>query len=178
MDTLLTYLIAHGSEHHAEPVAKAAVAINYNLVTLHPMVVHLPIGLLVAAIVFELLFLVRKNAPLRFASRAAFILGCLGALAALASGFLADNELGHGYAGHDLAHTHRNVMIASTAVWLLFVFVIVKFQALLDRLRFLHFFLYAGIAVLFFLGAHIGGELVYDHAVGVKAQQKIDSGSR
>lgn len=172
MNTLVTYLIAHGSEHHAEPVTKVANAINYNLVTLHPMVVHLPIGLLTAAIVFEFLFLVRKNNSFRFASRAVFFLGCLGAVVALASGFLADSELGHGYAGHELAHTHRNIMIASTAVWFIAAIAAVKFQAFLERIRFLHFILYTVTAVLLFLGAHIGGELVYDHAVGIKTSKK------
>lgn len=178
MDNLLTYLIAHGSEHHAEPVAKAANAINYNLVTLHPMVVHLPIGLLMATIAFEFLFLVRKNVSFRFASRAAFVLGCLGATAALASGFLADSELGHGYAGHDLAHTHRNIMITSTAIWVIATIALIKFRAFLEGSRFLHFFLYAVTAALFFFGAHIGGELVYDHAVGIKSLQKNESGTR
>ena len=165
MDILLTYLIAH------PPVAKVANAINYDLVTLHPMVVHLPIGLLMAAIAFELWYLLQKNTAFRFASRATFVLGCLGAIAALGSGILADHELGHEYAAHNLAHTHRNVMIASTAIWLLSLFVISKFQALLERFRFLHLSLYLITAALFFLGAHIGGELVYDHAVGIKFLQ-------
>lgn len=177
MDDLLTYLIAHGSEHHTEVVTKTASAINYNLVTLHPMVVHLPIGLMIAAIIFELLFLMRKHGPFRFASRAAFVLGCLGATAALASGFLADNELGHGYAGHDLAHTHRNIMIASTTIWLIAAIALLKLRAFLEKSRFLHFVLYVITAALFFLGAHIGGELVYDHAVGIKSLQKNASGT-
>lgn len=166
--TILTALWAHGGEHHAEKVAEAAGTVNYGIVTLHPIVVHLPIGLLVAALVFELLFIWRNRAELRFASRAVFILGGLGAIVALASGFLADNELGHGYAGHDLAHTHRNIMIATAGVWLVVILAALKFRAYFDRIRLLHLIVYGITAALLFFGAHIGGELVYEHGVGVK----------
>jgi len=178
MDTLLTYLIAHGSEHHAEPVAKAAKAINYDLVTLHPMLVHLPIGLLAAAFLFELLYLLRRHDSLRFASRATFFLGCMGAIVALASGFLADNELGHGYAGHDLAHTHRNWMIAGTSVWALVSALMIKFKSATEKSKVMHFLIYGVTATVFFFGAHIGGELVYDHGVGIKSLEKSASDAR
>jgi uncharacterized membrane protein len=160
-------LWAHGGEDHAEKAAEVAKAVNYGLVTLHPIAVHLPIGLLVAALVFELLFIWRQRMEWRFASRAVFILGGLGAVVALGSGFLADNELGHGYAGHDLAHTHRNIMIATTGVWFIAILAAIKFRTSFDRVRFLHIIVYGLTAALLFFGAHIGGELVYEHGVGV-----------
>lgn len=170
---LLTALWAHGSEHHAEPTAAAvAKVVSQDIVTLHPMLVHLPIGLLIAAIVFELICLVRKNPQFRFASRSAFILGSMCAVLALGSGFLADNELGHGYAGHDLAHTHRNIMIIATSIWLVAALGLWKFQALFEKSQVIHAAIYALIAAIFFFGAHIGGELVYEHGVGVKVMSE------
>ncbi len=167
-NSIFLMILAHGSEHHAEPAKALVNAVNHDIVTLHPMLVHLPIGLLVAAILFELVFLLRSQENLRAISRATFFLGCASALVALGSGFLADNELGHGYAGHDLAHSHRNWMIAGTIVWTLVSGLLIKLKSTAEKIRIFHLLIYGVVATVFFFGAHIGGELVYEHGVGVK----------
>lgn len=172
LNSIFLMILAHGSEHHAEPTKAVVKALNHDIVTLHPMLVHLPIGLLVAAVFFELLFMLRSRENLRNISRATFFLGCASALVVLGSGFLADNELGHGYAGHDLAHSHRNWMIGGSVVWVFATVALYKFKAFVTKLKLLHLLLYAVTAVVFFFGAHIGGELVYEHGVGVKPLMK------
>lgn len=168
MNPIFLIYLAHGGEYHTEPAKVIVKAVNHDLVTLHPMLVHLPIGLLIAAIFFEVLFILRSKSEWRIVSRATFFFGCMAAFMALASGFLADNELGHGYAGHDMAHTHRNWMIAGTGVWMLAAVLIKKLRSITEKLKVFHLLIYGIIATVFFFGAHIGGELVYEHGVGVK----------
>jgi uncharacterized membrane protein len=150
-NSIFLMILAHGSEHHAEPAKAVVKVLNHDIVTLHPMLVHLPIGLLVAAIFFEFLFLLRSKSELRLISRATFFLGGACALMALASGFLADNELGHGYAGHDLAHTHRNWMIAGTVVWILVAGLMTKLKSTAEKLKIFHLLIYGVTAAVFFL---------------------------
>jgi len=158
-------LVAHGNEHHE--VAKIVQAPNWFLIHLHPKLVHLPIGMLTAAGIAETLYLIFKWESMRTTSRIVFGMGLLSAFAALGSGFIADSVLGHGYAGHDLAHLHRNLMIAGTILWVL-GWCLIRFSSLMrDRLRPGFLAIIVLISAAFTYGAHVGGGLVYEHGVGV-----------
>lgn len=168
--TLVAAAIAHGDEEHI--VKPAAHELNWLLIHLHPKLVHLPIGLIFGAALIELLALILKRDSFAAASRIVFGLGILTALAALGSGFVADSALGHGYSAHEQAHTHRNWMILATATWSV-LWVALKYVAIFRQTGRIYFFAaLLFICGLFAYGAHIGGGLVYEHGVGVKAAQK------
>jgi len=162
-------LSAHGNEHHE--VTKAIQEPNWFLIHLHPKLVHLPIGMLMAAGIAEAMYLIFKSENMRMASRIVFGIGLLSAFAALGSGFIADNVLGHGYSGHDLAHLHRNFMIAGTGIWTLGWCSIRFSEFFRNRLRIGFIAIIMFVAAAFTYGAHIGGGLVYEYGVGVKPQQ-------
>lgn len=86
----------------------------------HPLLVHLPIGFLILAFLFECLSLRPANRRLRKAVQPALLWGTLFAIAAALSGYLLRQEGGY---EDDLADLHQNFGIAtvvcSVAVYLL-----------------------------------------------------------
>lgn len=81
---------------------------------IHPLFVHFPVALLAAALGLQILASLRRRPTWAGHARALLYVGTLGAIVALATGFLAADQLGHESPGHDLVHVHRNFMIVTT----------------------------------------------------------------
>ncbi|MCR1795695.1 MULTISPECIES: DUF2231 domain-containing protein [Leptospira] len=165
-------LLAHGNGHDLKVLPESTRLINHNLIVLHPMIVHLPIGLLVTATLFEFLGLIVPKLKLNQTAYNIYIFGFFTALIALVSGFLSDNLLGHGYRGHNIAHEHKNLMIIATIIWGFGTIIVWKMKTKLNEWTISFFIIYLITASIFTLGANLGGELVYQFGVGVGSSQK------
>lgn len=83
---------------------------------LHPAFVHFPIALWLASALFWVLGAAVRRESLISVGRWLLYLGTAGALVALATGLRAEARLGHDSPGHDLVHTHRDLMIVATSL--------------------------------------------------------------
>ncbi len=132
----------------------------------HPLIVHFPIALWSVALLFWALGL-RGRAELWRTGRWLVYLGALAGLAAVATGLLAADRIGHDTPGHDLVHVHRNFMIAATALGSATAVLAWAWRERGEpRVRAV---LLAGLALtaaVCALGADRGALLVYGHGVG------------
>jgi len=149
------------------------------LPNLHPAVVHFPLALLPAAVLFDLILLVRARAA--WADRAAawlYALAAIGAVAAARVGEAAEDSVGV-LAPAARAVLHEHERLADRAVWLLVIVAILRaFAAWRDRRTgvvprgVLRILLLAGglagVALLASVG-DLGGRMVYRHGVAVTA---------
>ena len=138
---------------------------------LHPVFVHLPLGLWPAALLFLGLGAARADERLFEVGRWLLYLAALAAAVTAASGWIAADGLGHDSPGHDAVHEHRNWMLAS--VGLTFATAGLAFL-LRQTTRTVHRWavvaaltLTLGVAAL---GADRGAYLVYGKGVGTQLQ--------
>jgi len=147
------------------------------LPNLHPAVVHFPLALLPAAVLFDLVLLVWARAA--WADRAAAWLYSLSAIAALVAaraGEAAEDSVGAlAPAARDLLHEHER--LADRAIWLLVALAILRIIAtwrdrhtgVVPRGLFRLILLAGGLAAIALLAsvADHGGRMVYRHGVAV-----------
>jgi uncharacterized membrane protein len=149
-----------------------------SLPNLHPAIVHLPLALLPAAMLFDLIALVRPTWTwLDRGAALLFLLAALGAAGAVVAGEQAEDGLGpQPPAVHRLLHDHEDLgkksLMAIGALALARLLLSFRDR---DRPRltalFLRFLLLAAAAgALFLVGlaADRGGDLVYGHGVAVE----------
>ena len=90
-----------------------------NSPNVHPVFVHFPVALWLVAAGAWLLWLFRRDESLWRFGRWSLRMGLLGAVAAIVSGYLAADAMGHHSPGHDLVHTHRDWMLWASGLALL-----------------------------------------------------------
>ena len=135
---------------------------------IHPLFVHFPVAFWLAAALVYGFGVARDDDGARRTGRTLLYLGTLAGAVALPTGYLAAERLGHDTPGHDLVHTHRNLMagaflLASVASGL-------AFQA--QRRSSRPFTVFAAIAIalaagLTAFGADRGANLVFGYGMGV-----------
>ena len=148
-------------------------ALNY-----HPIFVHFPIVLWLAALLFELLAVWRANDDMHRTAMRLLYLATLAAGVTLLSGFGAEDSVPRGPA-HDVVELHQNFMVATSSLSLglcLFAFLARKdFTAKFRKLMLLGL---AILAVVMTLGVDRGAQLVYQYGAGVNwpaAQQQVET---
>ena len=142
------------------------------LAQFHPQIVHMPIALIIVALFFEL---VGRFVDLEWWRKAAFallILGVLAARAAVLSGRGAGHEAERQGAPEQAVDRHED--IAMITLWLGIAAVVARAVAgRAGRARTavagLGLALHLAAAVTVGVAAHLGGELVFEHGVRVKA---------
>ncbi len=135
---------------------------------IHPLFVHFPVALWPTAAAFFAYGVLRDHEGALQTGRWLAYVGLAGAAAALATGFLAADRLGHDSPGHEHVHVHRNLMLgasvlvaaAAAAARLAATRVSKKLQSVALGL------LLAGVAVTA-LGADRGARLVFEFGLGV-----------
>jgi len=133
----------------------------------HPLVVHFPIALLLAAVLIDLLALALRRPALHRIALWNLALGTLGAAAAVWTGLRAEGVAKHTFAIHQVMELHQKLGVATVllgalvAAWRLWT---------RDRLgahgRMLTLVLMVIMSGTLAYGAHLGGRLVYEFGVG------------
>ncbi len=134
---------------------------------LHPMVIHFPIALWIVALLLWVTGAVRQREDLFTFGRWLLYLAGAGAIAALITGYIASNAIGHDTPGHDLVHTHRNLMIVATLLGVATAVAAFLLRKRKDQLT--RWLLVGGLVAtvaVTAVGADRGGTLVYEHGVG------------
>ena len=142
------------------------------LAQFHPQIVHMPIALIIVAFFFEL---VGRFVDLEWWRKAAFallILGVLAAGAAVLSGRGAGHEAERQGAPEQAIDRHED--IAQLTLWLGIAAIVARAVAgRTGRARAavagLGLALHLAAAITVGVAAHLGGELVFEHGVQVKA---------
>jgi len=144
---------------------------------IHPMLVHFPLALWLTALLLHLVGMMRDSYGIRQCGRWILYLGTLGGLAAVLTGFLAADQLGHHSPGHDLVHLHRNLMVAATS-FALAICILAWSAARREsrRNQWLLALLLVALAGLATLGADRGAYLVFGKGAGVHAPEAGHSG--
>ncbi len=148
-----------------------------NLLNVHPLFVHFPIAMTMLALLFEVLYLSLKKDQFRNTATALIYLSMLAAVAAVVTGYIAADTIGHESPGHDMVHTHRDFMVWFTGV----IVVLALMQAILTYVKSLNAealwwsrlgrpVLLTVAAVILILGADRGGRLVFQYGIGVEME--------
>jgi uncharacterized membrane protein len=145
-------------------------ALNY-----HPIFVHFPIVLWLAALLFQLLALWRSSDDLQRTASRMLYLGTFAAIIAVLSGLAAENSVPPGDAMRAVG-IHETLMLVSTSLAValcMFAFFARKsFTAQLRKLMLIGLFV---LAVLLTIGTDRGAQLVYGYGTAVNwttAQQQ------
>lgn len=138
---------------------------------LHPMLVHFPIALLVAAFVFDLAGLVTRRPSFSSAALYTSVMGAVGAIAAYVSGNQAE-EGAERLAGIEAVlerHEDLGKLLVAVALAVLAVRVVVHWRGWKERFGAQALVTALSLVVVFVVGAtgFYGGQLVYDHGAGV-----------
>ena len=143
--------------------------LGYDLPRLHAVLNDFPVGLLVAAVIFEILFLFTKRDSLRIVAYWMLMAGVIGAGLAVLSGLGAEDRIAHGEAVHEIMEEHEELAYITTgifAVVALWRLVRERVMSRGERMAALCLAL-VGSGFLVSTGKH-GGEMVFDHAAGIK----------
>lgn len=142
----------------------------FDINLIHPFMVHFTIALFTVVVILDLLGLVLNNDSFHSASWLNLIFAGCFAILTVISGLLAQANVPHNDAAHEVMETHESIgylvlagilILLSWRIWLKG-----KFPSKIKVL-----FLIIGLVTLglTFTGAYYGGELVYTHGVAVKA---------
>ncbi len=157
-----------------------------SMLNIHPLFVHFPIALTLTAGLLVLLHLVsRREDYLRMASFMIY-LSAVSAAITLLTGYGAADSLGHDSPGHELVHTHRDMMqvyaglIVTLAVFQYLVNAKVWPWLAANWVKGARLLLLAASLLVLIVGSDRGGELVFKHGMGVNkpVSSEIDGDSQ
>lgn len=144
--------------------------------SVHPLLVHFPIALLIASLFFECLSWVFRIEAWRLTARWCLVAGTIGAAAAVLSGLRAEEVAKHSFEIHQVMELHEKLGIsvlslsgALTLWWLSSL----KWKVFFYRPLYVAFL--ALTVTLLAFGAHLGGRLVYEFGVGGKFGVPVSS---
>jgi uncharacterized membrane protein len=142
--------------------------LGYDWPRLHAAVNDLPPALLPVSVLFDLLGIWLKRESLRAAAFWTLIAGVLGTAAAIGAGLMAEDVVQHSEAAHTIMGTHKTLAFIVLALFgLLAVWRIVRRGVWSEQEQPIALTAgVIGVAILLYT-ARLGGELMFDHAVGI-----------
>lgn len=147
------------------------------LPNLHPAMVHLPIALLLAALVLEIAGLVARKPWLNQAAGAVLVLAVLGGVVAVATGLAAEDIVGE--AAHETMERHElsALITLGVAVLLLVWRALAGWRLPSGAGRIVYLVVLVVAVGLVGYTGHLGGKLVFRYGVGVEQLQETQSHS-
>jgi uncharacterized membrane protein len=144
---------------------------GYDWPRLHAALNDLPIGLLLAAVLFDLLAVITKRLWFRQVGVWTMLVGAIGGAVAVLSGLEAEEHISHGDAVHRVMETHEQLGLITLGVFgVLTLWRIVRERRMGARERGLSLVLsIVGVGFLFATGFY-GGKLVFEHAAGIPTE--------
>ncbi len=148
------------------------VPFGYDWPRLHAVVNHFPAALLPASVLFDLLGLWLKRESLKAAAFWTLVAGVAGTLAAIGAGLLAEDAAEHSEQAHAIMETHETLAFIVLAIFgVLAIWRIVRRGVWSEKEQPVALTAgVIGIAILAY-GAHLGGKLMFDHAVGITTER-------
>jgi len=141
---------------------------GYDMPRLHAALNDLPAALLVVAVLFELGSWGLKRESLKWAALWTLWAGVIGGWAAVFAGELAEKEIEHGEAIHELMETHETLALTT-----MILFTVVLGWKLWRRFRTSHaeewalrLLSIAGLVLVIATGVY-GGRMMFEHAAGI-----------
>jgi uncharacterized membrane protein len=144
--------------------------LGYDWPRVHAAVNDLPAALLPMAILFDIMAVVLKRDSARVAGLWCLVAGVLGGALAILAGEMAEGNVLHGDVAHAIMETHETFAIVVTILFgILAIWRLIRHNSLggKEQTAFTTAGL-IGIGLLVFT-AKLGGNLVFDHAVGIDA---------
>jgi len=141
-------------------------------VNVHPLLVHFPIAFLFGFVLTELYGILFKKKDARRLASGLLYLGAVGAVMTAAAGLFAAATVPHGARVHEIMEWHEKAgltvagLSVAMALWRRFGGIPVAAMS-----QTLSVFLTIILAVVLFLGADMGGMMVYKHGVAVQDLQ-------
>jgi uncharacterized membrane protein len=139
-----------------------------SLHNIHPMFVHFPIAFLVAFFVLDVMGAFGYKAQWRSVASWFLYLGTLAAMATVATGIIAASTVEHGGNVHDIMERHEHIGV--TVLILSCVLSIWRMSVknlICDIKNSIFMMLSTALCILIFLGADLGGLMVYKYGVSV-----------
>lgn len=141
---------------------------------LHPAIVHLPIGLLIAVGVFSIISLFTRREKLKDIILWIFSLGILSSLFALISGLNAEHSLVHNSAIHEIMEVHEtNAFVTIGIFTVLFAWFVARKKKFVNmEYGAWVLAIFVGCGFLSYQG-YTGGEMVYQEGAGVEPMESM-----
>ena len=138
-----------------------------NMQSLHPLIVHFPIALLLTSVAIDLAALVVRRPALHRVALWNLCLGTLGAGAAVWSGLEASEVAKHSFEIWKVMSLHQRLGQSTLALGVLLCAIrLPRRDQLSARVRLLTIALAMGMAGTLSYGAYLGGRMVYELGVG------------
>ena len=142
--------------------------LGYDWPRLHAALNDLPIALLLAAALCDILAIATKRESFRLVSFWTLVLGAVGGVAAVVSGLQAEEHISHGDAVHRVMETHETLGLVTLGIFgLLAVWRIARERRMGSGERTGATILTLGGAGVLFATGLYGGRLVFEHAAGI-----------
>ena len=144
--------------------------------TLHPLIVHFPIALLITSVLFAVLAVLIKNKREVFKDilLGNLLLGTIGAVAAIISGKFAEESLAHNTKIHEIMEVHETLGYILTSIFAIIVIWLIlrRYKIQIKELIIMTSFLIIASGLLVYT-AYLGGKMVYEEGAGVIPMEKI-----
>jgi len=144
---------------------------GYDWPRLHAALNDLPVGLLLAAVLFDLLAVVTKRPSFRQVGVWTMLVGAVGGALAVLSGLQAEEHISHGDAVHRVMETHEQLGLITLAVFgILALWRILRERRMGAGERALSLAVsIVGVGFLVATGVY-GGKLIFEHAAGIETK--------
>jgi uncharacterized membrane protein len=142
--------------------------LGYDWPRLHAALNDLPVALLLAAVLLDLVAVVTKRQSFREVGAWAMLVGTIGGAVAVLSGLQAEEHISHGEAVHRVMETHEQLGLITLGVFgVLTLWRIVRERRMGAGERTLSLVVsIVGVGFLVATGVY-GGKLVFNHAAGI-----------
>ena len=149
----------------------------FDVTLFHPKVVHFTIALFSLAVLFDLLGMIFKKEYFHRTAWLNLIFASAAGIVTVLTGLLAEANVVHNDAAHEIMETHETVgYFVLGAILILFIWRLVLKGEFPYKASYIYVILGAAGVGLMFTGAYYGGEMVYTHGVAVKAISLKKSG--
>jgi len=144
---------------------------------IHPLLVHFPIAFLSAFFALDLVGTIAKKPQWRSVASWFLFFGTIAALFTVIAGLVAASSVAHGGNVHDIMERHEHIGLSVLALAVVLSIWRMKSGSLLrGGANSFFLILSALLCVLMMLGADLGGLMVYQYGVAVKAVQAPEGG--
>jgi len=141
-----------------------------NITLFHPIVNHFTIALFVLVVFLDILGLTTKKEYFHTAAWINLIFGAISGVLSLITGLLAEANVPHQEAAHEIMETHETLgFIIVGAILILFVWRLILKGQFPARAMILYLLIGLAGAGVMIRSAFLGGELVFVHGVAVEA---------